>query len=449
MSDLESRNSSREWFIFAGDKHAGPVNEERVVTLIREGVVGRDAFLWHAEIQDWQAVEEFHEFGLYRDFLVEQSADPGILSREVSRARERVVQARAFTEETSQSPAKPSLLTTIASRLGAAEPEAEKTLVAVSTADTVLEPQRQTLTRNARGRYLWPLLAAVVLASVWAFQPPTWRRLLEGQGLSQMDVEALGSQVRADLEKGASLGVILVRAEGGEPPIFIGTNLPDDSVFKIKIDGVRGAIPDRLALSLENTISVRNGVGWTLPMRDEHGERLPKGMYRIEVTAASGEPRWISDIFIGTDDVTHQSAVRLFEEQLRPRTQQESAEIEQMAGTLEGQWELLNDHFAIKGAGHWSRLRREWVPMQNQIARYFDRIDPRTAKFNFVLGTLYVQLKATNALLESVFQSGPESNPDVEARLKRARLLIDSTRARLELVRRELTQTRPDYSKFD
>lgn len=444
MIDIQSltEKSARQWFVFSEDRHFGPYAENYLAVLLKRGAIGREAYLWSAGIEDWKPILQIEDFIIYHDFLSEKS-NPEILNPEPQRSS--VTPAIDFNFSTDLR---------FAETLAAIHERAQ--------AKSKLESKPKTKFIIAG---LIAATVAIIAAAVLTIEP-NWKSQVRAHGADENAVSQLALAMKASEPR---LALATSSDDPKSPVLFLGSSFQDQRKITLKITGQPDTLVGRLWVAFEADITIQNGLGWTMPIRNQDGSYMPTGRYTVEFSCANctqQEQQALANkpqFFIGTEGAQYQSALTLYHEKLKQKAADEIVELDEIANTLDDQineFRLFMQRRLSKPkarAAQWALFRDEWGQMQKQFENFFTVFNPKNMKSEFVLSKVYTRLRAVNSLLVQALAQEAKANGaagtyeprETERLLGLAQSLNASTRSHMIEIHRKVESSQPFPTAHD
>lgn len=434
MIDIQSltEKSARQWFIFAEDRHFGPYAENYLVVLLKRGALGRDAYLWSAGLADWKPILEVEDFFIYHDFLSEKS-NSDILNPEPQRSASMPVVDFNFNTDLRFA----ETLSAIHERAKAKEKPKTKIIIASIV-----------------------LAGVAILAAVLLTIEPNWKSQLRSHGADEATIAQIAKAMSSSEPK---VAFATSSDDAKSPVLFLGSNLPNQRKINLKIKGQPATLVGRLWVSFEADIQLQNGLGWTMPIRNQDGSYLPTGRYDAQFSCSNCtdlEKKALpigAQFFIGNEGDQYRSELTLYHEKLKQKAADEIVELDEIANTLDDQiteFKLFLQRRLSKPkarAAQWALFQSEWGEMQKQFENFFSVFDPKNMKSEFVLSKTYTRLRAVNSLLVQALKEEAKvygartvsETRETERLLGLAQSLNASTRSHMIEIHRKVESSEP------
>ncbi len=361
-----ARGQELSWFLFFRDHHSGPYFFREAHSRIRAELSTGAVYAWIQGMQEWQEIKKIEDFerlaelksNLQIEFLMETSeATPiGFTS---SKAKNRIDDGQL-----------PSVLSS--DRMGGAglsfveavkEPGAglgapEKD---VQPLNDLNRPIIRRSGENSRSPMFWILLGAAAVAVAFGSAKGINQMISERPKIALPSVLDVSAEDLKDLQRGLgtsgsdfSAGVAMSMANLHEPSFFISTRLQDGSSVDVYVETVPEYVKDFQEISMKATIVMGDGLGRTPRLKQEDGQPLPMGRYKVSIFCkeclgkeikdrsipiqAKGFPLGEKLFFVGGEPTAeYNKDIQSLHEQLREQAKLEIYEIQQVVQALESQ----------------------------------------------------------------------------------------------------------------
>ncbi len=427
-------NTEKKWFVYVKDHHEGPHSLLEIQEKLIQGRVESEGFVWSEGMEEWQRMTDVSAF---QPLLKNKPLGLGIQPKTwepdpLSEAKAPDLKSPSKEDPTEGEPSPaPStrsrllmrggitlaLLTGLvgASRLGYLDPLVELPVV-----------QRLT---DQMSQWTRPILLKAVetlpFTESWISPIP---RL---DDVSPDDFEELKRAARASLKKhGPQFAIGLSRSHPGAPSFYVTTNAGEGFKFRIFVVGIPDTLLNQLSFISETESVVTQALGKTDAIRYADGRVIPRGEYRVVLTAAEDQPAAVkaalksaplipsdsiheltkstqvlavkSYFLAGNKDRSYQERLKDFHEKLRARASSEMTEAKQFMITLSSQFDLTQDKFTQLGKAkptpqqrkQWEKFHNEWSKMQGELDQIFQKWSPESLKNEYFYGEFFQLLQS-------------------------------------------------------
>jgi hypothetical protein len=433
--------TEKKWFVYVKDHHEGPHSLFEIQEKLDQGLVESEGFVWAEGMDDWQRMTDValfrpllkHKPLGFSPHLKTEAATPFARKNEPGEEGENSIEYSNHSDE--------------ALDFGEPEPVLEKKRFALSNRRVrwALSMVGLLLAGGVyRSGYLDPIFdlpgfqsASDALAN-WS-RPfllktsetlPILSRLVSPipklDDVTPEDFADLQQAVRADVKKqGARFAVALSQSHPGAPYFYVTSNVGEGAKFKLWIVGVPDTLLNQLSFTSQVDASISKRIGRTDIVRYADGRVIPRGEYRVYLTAGDIQPLGTSSLIAsasgvngahplelpqnakvllvknyflaGERDASYRDRLKDFHEKLRARAMGEVIETKQFMITLASQLEMTLEKFSRLGKSKpnskdkkmWESFHREWTALQSELDQIFQKWNPEVIKNEYFYGVLY------------------------------------------------------------
>ncbi len=427
-------NTEKKWFVYVKDHHEGPHSLLEIQEKLSQGWVEGEGFVWSEGMEEWQRMTDVSAF---QPLLKNKPLGLGIQPKTWEPDAPSEAKAPDLESSSKENPneGEPNPPTSTRSRFlmrGGITLAFLMGLVGASRLgylDPLFEvPAVQRMT-DQMSQWTRPILLKAVetlpFTESWISTIP---RL---DDVSPDDFEELKRAARTSLKKhGPQFAIGLSRSHPGAPSFYVTTNAGEGFKFRIFVVGIPDTLLNQLSFSTEIGGVVTQSLGKTDAIRYADGRVIPRGEYRIYLTATEDQLAPVkftskaspvvsadsiqelpkstqilavkSYFLAGNKDRSYQERLKDFHEKLRARASSEMTEAKQFMITLSSQFDLTQDKFTQLGKAkptplqrkQWEKFHREWSQMQGELDQIFQKWSPESLKNEYFYGEFFQLLQS-------------------------------------------------------
>ncbi len=474
--------TEKKWFVYVKDHHEGPHSAFEIQHKLNQGLVESEGFVWAEGMDDWQRMTDVAVFKtLLKDRPLGLSPEAEArLNENVESGPEKsnqVLSDSAMPGESQDLSAPRKSFKSFLGRFRGGFTLGVLLAIAMGYRlgyfDPILDLPAVQSTSDSLGSWSRPYLLKVSehlpLLERWISPIP---RL---DDVAPEDFEELKQAARAKLQKqGPQFAIALSRGHPGSPFFYMASNVGEGAKFRVWIVGVPDTLLNQLSYVSQAEGVISQKFGKTEVVRYADGRVIPRGEYRVYLTAAEGQPAGIqpfidsalsshseypsgipknvkilsvkSYFLAGNRDTSYLDRLRDFHEKLRARALGEIIETRQFMLTLASQLDSTQEKFARLGKSKpspqqrkmWNNFHKEWTQLQSELEQIFQKWSPEAIKNEYFYGVLYQQVQELGHSVSQVhdLQQGYFTGVhDLRESLARVKSEADSTTRLLESLR--------------
>ncbi|MGK5087803.1 GYF domain-containing protein [Bdellovibrionota bacterium FG-2] len=445
----------KKWFVYLGDHHEGPFSLEEIQSKLNLGLVTPSSFVWAEGMTDWKLMTDIEAF----QSLLKPKMEP-VISLAPAPPLEPTIGPPTFesTPAIELSPIMEPVEQPLAPMSLAPEPTSSPLEIPQELQETQPEPQEDeptsTVARPGKRSSLRTILRTfgvliILGGSGYLYYTGQFEALRKSPALEASfntvtdllqpyllklsdrypallkwvspisrlpdiapeDYEELKAAARAKLEvDGPRVGIALSRADLTNPTFHVASNLPENTLVELKLDGIPDTLLNQLSFSTKTSATINKRQGKTGPIGFPDGKPIPRGSYQIAVSQNT-KVLLTKTLFLGgAKDASYTERLNEFHEKMRAKATTELSEIKQFSLTLEGQLSLTLDKFAALKKGKvtpaqrkaWNQFHPVWIGIMHQMGETFSKWTPETIEKDTFYGSLYQLTQQVAQAVEKV-----------------------------------------------
>ncbi len=439
----------RKWFIYYQDNYHGPYSAVEVYAWVKNKAEEKpEIYLWSEDMESWELIDHTELGKVFRS----QRAKFEQLAKSVDLP----ILWEKWDGESDISPN--PLYRSHLEWHGELESSTNRPLLvdpanAISSGRKDNEIKRKVLRGGKTGLTLIVAIAATIGLLNWL--ESEWGQVRHPLGVQNAEYQELVRAIaHPSQDVGPRFGLAISQNSPVAPQIFITSNIPEQSQFKLQIEGIPSSLVG--AFSYQRSIALLNQKGLLeVPSLSASGEAIPRGVYELSLSYNSKVYLAKTYFLGGAKDQQYFEGLKRYHQQLHQKYVDEIFEIKQVLVSQEQQVSLMNNDFErylialsknqSSARQTWFQGRVQWLTYQKQLEQLMDLYGKPSAESNYFLFSFYQNIRDVgkriirlHAEYETFVQTGTfESKQEVKLSLEAARLLTLSAQLKERLARHE------------
>lgn len=429
--------TSKKWYVYLGNRHEGPFSVEDISSQVGEGKLTQQTYVWAEGMTDWQPMTDLKDFqpvftSISRNSGIETTlTSPAEVTKSIDSTPlfktplDPVFSLGAEEESPIEKKAtKPKkfqwslvllglgvILSLILFRMGDFKSSLSPLSILQDTTAALQELSRPHLLSLSR---YFPKLEG------W-FSP-----LPAIDQIAAADYEELKTAARANPSTELKFGLAASQGDTLPPVIYVASNLPDETTFKVYVVGNPHTLLNHLSFVSSVDIKLNHKLGQSSPLRFADGKPIPKGEYSLYLVPGDQQPDSarhllnalpslleknpadvpknskivaIKKYFLGgKEDTAYRARLKDYHDKLKTRAEAEITDIKQFLVTLANQLEetsveygkLTKGTLTAKKRQEWQTFHKQWTGFENQLNGIFQKWTPETVREQYFYGSLFL-----------------------------------------------------------
>lgn len=340
----------KDWFVFDGKAHQGPIDTEEVLERLKSKGLSLDDHIWRQGFEKWKEINSLKFFNNFESIpMLESSKDN-------------------FEAEAVKVP-----------------------LQAEKIEEVVLNKKKGKL---FFGKVMLGLASVAILLTTVLVAAVFENSRLDFGSLSSIKILALK---RVALLEETNMNPVIrlaIRAGVKSPKLFMATNLPLGSKIKISIVGITGYLEDSYRAKAGGEYTVDKKIQNYGSLSSKSGEPLSPGIYRARVycqTCSSGIHKILDKkIIIGVlDRGVHKLRVTKFNKEILAGLYLELNELRELSGRMRAQLGLTVHKSKDFTQGEWVDFSKIWKKDQESLKKVFLELNTKEVSSNIYYLKMY------------------------------------------------------------
>jgi hypothetical protein len=398
QEDGDSAQTKKSWYLFGESGYLGPYTDFQIIQMIEQKKVDGQYKVWSQELEKWQTISSLPQFKTAVEMAKNTLAT---LQTKTGPESEWVSSDELWRQIRGQNLFRSEELSYLN------EPEFNQ-LHKIP----VIEKLHSGAQKNQRLSLAFSVGILVSVALVWFLNFHTKPPLNSLSGDLPDVSRQENREVKAAIAEAANIGgpsaaLGLIKKEGQEPSFVLGSNQPDGTGFKMKIEGLPETLVGAFRFSTQAVLILKNGIARSQSLLKDNGKPISAGEYKVSVFCdACGESGVLAEkvYFLGgTRNLEYDLNLRQYHDRVRQQARAELAEVKQLAETLERELIDSSTHFEAALAQNkiqdWNSFAPKWQSMHGQLGEIINKWDVQNSRGEVFYSDIFSSLKQTFEML--------------------------------------------------
>ena len=435
--------TEKKWFLYLTDHHEGPFSLDDIQSKLQQAEVTGASFVWADGMSDWAMMSDIPTFEPILIQPLQIKTPPPPAPEESSPSIQITTLEPVHIVVNSDRPehAIPGIAadTPVAKRRSPIIFIAALTLIisglAVVSAYTLgmIGPKGGKTVEDLTQPYLMTLADAVPVFGKWISPIPHLDDVLPDE------YEELKAAAKVKPETGVKASLALSQADVFFPTFYIASNLPDEVVFDLVIEGIPETLLNQTSFNARLQATQSKHLAKTPAFKFQETKPIPRGDYifylvvsdtsptnakaaasnvssvtsKLPLGVAEGTKILATRTYFlgGKKDAIYTARLKEFHDRLKEKASAELAEIKQFTSVLETELGQTGTKFRAFSTGRkispaqrkaWTAYDQEWGKLSQQLNQNFSKWTPDALNTQYFYGVLYQLVQAGSQAVERV-----------------------------------------------